>query len=48
MQRPPTTMALRIAEQTGITLVALAWSDSITVYADLGRIRGSAAGLDAG
>ena len=36
----PTTMALRIAEQTGITLVALARSDSITVYANPGRIRG--------
>ena len=38
----PTTMALRIAEQTGITLVALARSDSITVYANPGRIRGLA------
>ncbi len=38
----PTTMALRIAEQTGITLVALARSDSITVYASPGRIRGLA------
>jgi FdhD protein len=36
----PTTMALRIAEQTGITLVALARSDSLTVYANPGRIRG--------
>src|SRR5713226_2037059 len=36
----PTTMALRIAEQTGITLVALARSDSVTVYANPGRIRG--------
>jgi len=36
----PTTMALRIAEQTGITLVALARSDSITVYANPGRIKG--------
>src|SRR6266481_294240 len=44
----PTTMALRIAEQTGITLVALARSDSITVYANPGRIRGLVAGLDAG
>src|SRR6266849_7813166 len=34
----PTTMALRIAEQTGITLVALARSDSITVYANPRRI----------
>src|SRR6266404_3767303 len=42
----PTTMALRIAEQTGITLVALARSDSITVYANPGRIRGPAEGLD--
>jgi hypothetical protein len=39
-----TTMALRIAEQTGITLVALARSDSITVYANPGRIRGRAEG----
>jgi FdhD protein len=38
----PTTMALRIAEQTGITLVALARSDSLTVYANPGRIRGLA------
>jgi hypothetical protein len=44
----PTTMALRIAEQTGITLVALARSDSITVYANPGRIRGLVAGLDDG
>src|SRR6266446_2565402 len=44
----PTTMALRIAEQTRITLVALARSDSITVYANPGRIRGLVAGLDAG
>ena len=36
----PTTMALRIAEQTGVTLVALARSDSVTVYANPGRIRG--------
>jgi FdhD protein len=42
----PTTMALRIAEQTGITLVALARLDSITVYANPGRIRGLVAGLD--
>jgi FdhD protein len=35
----PTTMALRIAEQAGITLVALARSDGITVYANPGRIR---------
>jgi FdhD protein len=39
-----TTMALRIAEQTGITLVALARSDSVTVYANPGRIRGLADG----
>jgi len=38
----PTTMALRIAERAGITLVALARSDSITVYANPGRIRGLA------
>jgi FdhD protein len=42
----PTTMALRIAEQTGMTLVALARSDSITVYANPGRIRGLLVGLD--
>ncbi len=41
----PTTMALRIAEHTGITLVALARSDSITVYANPGRIRGLLVGL---
>jgi FdhD protein len=35
----PTTMALRIAEQTGMTLVALARSDSINVYANPGRLR---------
>ncbi len=34
----PTTMAPRIAEQTGITPVALARSDSVTVYANPGRI----------
>jgi FdhD protein len=39
----PTTMALRIAEQTGITLVALARSDSVTVYANPGRLNGIAA-----
>jgi len=36
----PTTMALRIAEQTGITLIALARPDSVTLYANPGRIRG--------
>ena len=36
----PTTMALCVAERTGITLVALARSDSITVYANPGRIKG--------
>jgi FdhD protein len=36
----PTTMALSIAERTGITLVALARSDSVTVYANPGRING--------
>ncbi len=36
----PTTMALRIAEKTGITLVALARSDSVTVYTNPGRIKG--------
>jgi FdhD protein len=41
----PTTMALRIAEQTGITLVALARSDSINVYTNSARIRGLAAGF---
>ena len=40
----PTTMALRIAEQTGMTLVALARSDSINVYAHPGRIRGVGGG----
>jgi formate dehydrogenase accessory protein FdhD len=39
----PTTMALRIAEKTGITLVALARSDSVTVYANPGRIKETAA-----
>src|SRR6266478_9247603 len=41
----PTTMALRIAEHTGITLVALARPDSVTVYANPGRIRGLLVGL---
>lgn len=36
----PTMMALRLAERTGITLVALARSDSVTVYASPGRIKG--------
>jgi FdhD protein len=44
----PTTMALRIAEQTGITLVALARSDSINVYTNPGRIRGLAGWVDDG
>jgi FdhD protein len=39
----PTTMALRIAQRTGITLVALARSDSITVYANPGSIIGKTA-----
>ena len=42
----PTTMALRIAEHTGMTLVALARSDSITVYTSPGRIKGLLVGLD--
>lgn len=36
----PTTMALRIAERTGMTLIALARSDSVTLYANPGRIKG--------
>jgi formate dehydrogenase accessory protein FdhD len=36
----PTTMALRIAERTGISLIALARSDSVTLYANPGRIDG--------
>lgn len=44
----PTTMALRIAERTGITLVALARSDSITVYTNPGRIRGLVTARDDG
>jgi FdhD protein len=36
----PTTMALRIAERTGISLIALARSDSATLYANPGRIDG--------
>jgi FdhD protein len=44
----PTTMALRIAEQTGITLVALARSDSINVYTNPGRVRGLAGWVDDG
>jgi formate dehydrogenase accessory protein FdhD len=36
----PTTMALRIAERTGLTLVALARSDSVTAYVNPGRIAG--------
>ena len=38
----PTTMALRIAERAGVTLVALARADSVTVYANPGRIGGIA------
>ena len=34
----PTTMALHIAERTGVTLIALARSDSVTLYANPGRI----------
>ena len=37
----PTTMALHIAEKTGITLVAPARSDSVTVYTNPGRIKGT-------
>ena len=36
----PTTMALKIAERTGITLVALARADAMTIYANPGRIAG--------
>ena len=36
----PTGMALRIAEQAGVTLVALARADSVTLYANPGRITG--------
>jgi FdhD protein len=36
----PTTMALRLAEQAGVTLVGLARSDSVTVYANPGRVEG--------
>jgi len=36
----PTTMALRIAKRAGVTLVALARADSVTVYANPGRITG--------
>jgi len=36
----PTTMALRIANRAGITLVALARQDAMTVYANPGRITG--------
>ena len=36
----PTTMALTIAERAGITLVALARNDSVTAYANPGRITG--------
>ena len=38
----PTTMALRIAEETGLTLVAFARADSLNVYANPGRIIGRA------
>jgi formate dehydrogenase assembly factor FdhD len=31
-------MALRLAERTGVTLVALARADSLSVYANPGRI----------
>ena len=40
----PATMALRIAERTGITLVALARLDSVTVYTNPGRISGLVTG----
>lgn len=36
----PTTMALKIAERAGVTLVALARADSVTVYANPGRVGG--------
>jgi FdhD protein len=36
----PTTMALAMAERAGLTLVALARADSVTVYANPGRIAG--------
>jgi len=36
----PTTMALRIAKRAGITLVALARADAMSVYANPGRITG--------
>jgi len=36
----PTTMALRIAKRAGVTLVALARADAMTVYANPGRITG--------
>lgn len=36
----PTTLALKVAEQSGVTLVALARADSVNVYANPGRIRG--------
>jgi FdhD protein len=39
----PTTMALRIAEETGVTLVALARRDNITVYTNPGRVAGRVA-----
>jgi len=39
----PTTLALEIAGRTGLTLAALARPDSVTVYANPGRIRGVAA-----
>lgn len=36
----PTTLALRVAEEAGVTLVALARADSVNLYANPGRIRG--------
>ncbi len=36
----PTTMALRIAERAGLTLVALARADSVMAYTNPGRITG--------
>jgi formate dehydrogenase accessory protein FdhD len=38
----PTTMALSIAERAGVTLVALARADGMTVYANPGRLTGIA------
>ncbi len=40
----PTTLALAVAERSGLTLVALARTDSVTVYANPERLSGTGSG----